>query len=69
MTFILKLILKIPEGKWFSHFEQLHNKHQLSNEQENILKKLHNDEMLRNSLNELDAEIKVEIVKTAKQIK
>ncbi|CAB4003282.1 Hypothetical predicted protein, partial [Paramuricea clavata] len=56
--------------EWYSHFEQLHCDHHLSEEQEKIIGKLKQKENSKNLLNELDMEITTEeIIKTAKKIK
>ena len=56
--------------EWYSHFEQLHCDHHLSEEQEKIIRKLKQKENSKNLLNELDTEITIEeIIKTPKKIK
>ena len=55
--------------EWYSHFEQLHCDHHLSEEREKIIGKLKQKENSKNLLNELDTEITIEeIIKTAKKI-
>ena len=59
------------DSEWFSHFEELHCKHQISNkEHEEIIENLKHSENSKNLLNELDTEITTEeILNAAKKIK
>ncbi|CAB4003556.1 Hypothetical predicted protein [Paramuricea clavata] len=59
------------DSEWFSHFEQLHCKHQISNkEHEGIIENLKHIVNSKNLLNELDTEItNEEILNAAKKIK
>ncbi|CAB4020255.1 Hypothetical predicted protein, partial [Paramuricea clavata] len=63
-----KTLKNSPKNReWYSHFEQLHCDHHLSEEQEKIIGKLKQKENSKN-LNELDTEITIEeIIKTLRK--
>ena len=57
-------------SEWFTHFQNLHYEHHLSQQEENLISKLKTNEKSKDLLNELDTEINTqEITEAAKKMK